>query len=63
MSVTAEDDDAREEFLRAYVTTYLGEEVRAEGLVRNLGGFSRFLEVVLPVEVFLRRLHDGQILG
>jgi predicted AAA+ superfamily ATPase len=27
------------------VTTYLAEEVRAEGLVRDLGGFSRFLEV------------------
>jgi predicted AAA+ superfamily ATPase len=45
MSVTATDDDAREEYLRAYVTTYLSEEVRAEGLVRDLGGFSRFLEV------------------
>jgi predicted AAA+ superfamily ATPase len=45
LSVTAEDDQAREEFLRTYVTTYLAEEVRAEGLVRNLGGFSRFLEV------------------
>ncbi len=45
LGVTAEDDDAREEFLRAYVTTYLAEEIRAEGLVRNLGGFSRFLLV------------------
>lgn len=45
LSVTADDDEAREEFLRAYVTTYLAEEVRAEGLVRDLGGFSRFLEV------------------
>lgn len=45
LSVTAEDDDAREEFLRAYVTTYLAEEIRAEGLVRDLGGFSRFLQV------------------
>jgi uncharacterized protein len=45
LSVTAERDSDREEFLRAYVTTYLSEEIRAEGLVRNLGGFSRFLEV------------------
>ena len=45
ISVTAADDDAREEFLRAYVTTYLAEEIKAEGLVRDLGGFSRFLEV------------------
>ncbi len=45
LSVTAPDDDAREDFLRAYVTTYLSEEIKAEGLVRNLGSFSRFLEV------------------
>lgn len=44
-SVTADDDEAREDFLRAYVTTYLAEEIRAEGLVRHLGSFSRFLEV------------------
>jgi uncharacterized protein len=45
ISVTAGDDAAREDFLRAYMTTYLSEEVRAEGLVRSLGSFSRFLEV------------------
>ncbi len=45
ISVTAPDDAAREEFLRAYVTTYLAEEIKAEALVRNLGSFSRFLAV------------------
>lgn len=45
LSVNAADDDAREEFLRAYVTMYLAEEIKAEGLVRDLGSFSRFLEV------------------
>ncbi len=45
LSINASDDDAREEFLRAYVTTYLAEEIRAEALVRDLGGFSRFLEI------------------
>jgi predicted AAA+ superfamily ATPase len=45
LSVNAPDDDAREEFLRAYVTTYLSEEIKAEGLVRELGAFGRFLEV------------------
>lgn len=45
MSVTAADDEAREAYLRAYVTVYLSEEIRAEGLVRNLGSFTRFLEV------------------
>jgi predicted AAA+ superfamily ATPase len=32
--------------LSAYVDIYLREEVHAEGLVRNLGAFSRFLEIV-----------------
>jgi predicted AAA+ superfamily ATPase len=32
-----------QELLRAYVGTYLQEEVLAEGLVRNIGAFSRFL--------------------
>lgn len=45
LSVVAEDDDTREDYLRAYVTTYLAEEIRAEGLARDLGSFSRFLEV------------------
>ena len=31
-------------FLKAYVQTYLREEVLQEGLTRNLGSFSRFLE-------------------
>jgi predicted AAA+ superfamily ATPase len=31
-------------FLKAYVKTYLREEVLQEGLTRNLGNFSRFLE-------------------
>ncbi len=32
-----------EELLKAYVGTYLQEEIQAEGLVRNIGSFSRFL--------------------
>jgi predicted AAA+ superfamily ATPase len=31
-------------YLESYVKTYLDEEVRHEGLTRNLGAFSRFLE-------------------
>lgn len=31
--------------LKAYIGVYLNEEVKAEGLVRNIGDFSRFLEV------------------
>jgi len=45
LSVNAVDDDGREEFLRAYVTTYLSEEIKAEALVRDLGGFTRFIEI------------------
>lgn len=33
------------EHLQAYVDIYLTDEIRNEGLVRNLPGFSRFLEV------------------
>jgi predicted AAA+ superfamily ATPase len=32
--------------LRAYATLYLDQEVKAEGMVRNIGQFARFLEVV-----------------
>lgn len=35
-----------EELLRAYSGLYLREEVQAEGLVRNIGSFSRFLEAI-----------------
>ena len=45
LSVNALHDESREEFLRAFVTTYLSEEIKAEALVRDLGSFSRFLEV------------------
>ncbi len=31
-------------YLESYVKTYLEEEIQQEGLVRNLGAFSRFLE-------------------
>jgi len=37
-------DDASED-LRAYVGTYLKEEITAEGLTRNVPAFARFLEV------------------
>lgn len=35
-----------EETLRAYNGLYLREEVQAEGLVRNIGNFARFLEAI-----------------
>ncbi len=39
------EDDPRD-YLQSYVSTYLREEVLAEGLARNLGSFARFLEAV-----------------
>ena len=38
-------EDAHE-YLKAYIGTYLQEEIKAEALTRNLSGFARFLEVV-----------------
>ncbi len=34
------------ESLKAYVSLYLSEEIKMEGLVRNIGDFSRFLEII-----------------
>ncbi len=42
MAFDAEDPQA---YLQAYVETYLEEEIKAEALTRNIGGFSRFLEI------------------
>lgn len=43
--ITDPDNNAREIDLYSYVTSYLEDEIRAEALVRNIGGFSRFLEI------------------
>lgn len=40
------DNTTPHDALQAYVGLYLKEEIQAEGLVRNLESFSRFLEVV-----------------
>lgn len=40
------DSPAPEEILRAYVGMYLKEEVQAEGIVREVGDFARFLETM-----------------
>lgn len=45
MSVLARTPEEKEEYLSSYVQTYLQEEIKYEGLVRNIGSFSRFLEV------------------
>ena len=43
--VYGENAEAKIDILRAYAETYLKEEILAAGLVRNLGGFSRFLDL------------------
>ncbi len=40
------DADDPHDRLRTYAALYVREEVQAEGLIRNVGGFSRFLEAV-----------------
>lgn len=40
------DNTVPEAVLTAYTALYLKEEIQAEGLVRNVGGFARFLEVI-----------------
>ena len=37
--------DEKQDILEAYANIYLKEEIQQEGIVRNLGGFSRFLDV------------------
>jgi len=37
--------DDKIDILSTYVHTYLREEIQSEGLVRNLGGFARFLDM------------------
>lgn len=39
------EDGEKQRILSAYVETYLREEIKAEGIARNLSGFSRFLDV------------------
>jgi predicted AAA+ superfamily ATPase len=43
--IVGKTPDERRDFLAAYVHTYLREEIQSEGIARNLGGFSRFLDV------------------
>ncbi|HEX7879459.1 MAG TPA: ATP-binding protein [Candidatus Eisenbacteria bacterium] len=40
------DPELRNELLRSYADTYLREEIQAEGIVRDVGGFSRLFDYV-----------------
>jgi predicted AAA+ superfamily ATPase len=43
--IATQKPDDRAGFLRSYAESYLEEEIRAEALSRNIGAFSRFLEL------------------
>lgn len=43
--VLASDTRIKRDILSAYVTVYLREEIQMEGLSRNIGAFSRFLDM------------------
>jgi len=43
--VYGRDPQSKIDILMAYTETYLKEEIQAEALVRNIGGFSRFLDL------------------
>jgi uncharacterized protein len=43
--VFGKNKDEKRDILEAYSHVYLREEIQQEGVVRNLGGFSRFLDV------------------
>jgi len=44
-NITSKDPDTKQENLRSYVDVYLKEEIEAEALSRNIGGFVRFLTI------------------
>lgn len=51
------DDTARAETLRSYVDAYLREEVQAEALVRDIGGYARLLDLVAAASGRILNLH------
>ncbi len=52
------DPEGRAADLRAYADTYLREEVQAEALVRNLGGYARLLDLVAASSGRILNLHS-----
>ena len=53
--MTTLDDALKEDYLDSYVQNYIDEEIRKEALVKNVGAFSRFLE--------LAAIESGQIVN
>jgi predicted AAA+ superfamily ATPase len=52
-----EDAQLREQVLRSYVDAYLREEVQAEALVRDIGGYARLLDLVAASSGRILNLH------
>lgn len=44
-SVNHQTPELKEAFLKSYLVTYISEEIKAEGFVRHIGHFSRFLDI------------------
>jgi predicted AAA+ superfamily ATPase len=44
-ALTGKTAAEKRDILESYIHTYLQEEIRSEGIARNLGGFSRFLDM------------------
>jgi len=51
------DPHVREQVLRSYVDAYLREEVQAEALVRDIGGYARLLDLVAASSGRILNLH------
>ncbi len=45
-SIWLSEPEAKKQILKTYISMYLREEIQAEGMVRNLQSFSRFLQLV-----------------
>jgi predicted AAA+ superfamily ATPase len=54
---TEENDSLRAQMLRSYSDVYLREEVQAEALVRDIGGFARLLDLVAASSGRVINLH------
>ena len=51
--------DHRKDILHSYVETYIREEILAEGIIRNVGSFSRFLD--MAAAQFTEQLNYSEI--
>jgi len=51
------DPESRSSILRSYVDAYLREEIQAEALVRDIGGYSRLLDLVAASSGRIVNLH------